>query len=187
MQSRKIHGYPQQQYYGDDSSWMETKAQQLQSHGYPQTQQYPGMKPGYDNDSDYSMPKHHGHDSNHNMYYQDSKPHGHGHDYDNKHGHGNGQMFPFGATTNHSPHHGSSVKPFKHGGGHNDYVSEHEYEVYKEEHVGSGTTKRDEVRYERRGTYGGDVYQANPYGYNNSMNNPRGHGTKKANWTLKGV
>ncbi|XP_058753909.1 uncharacterized protein LOC131627098 [Vicia villosa] len=174
MQSRKIHGYPQQQYYDDDSSWMETKAQQLQSQGYPQTQQYPGMKPGYGSDSDYSMPNHHGHDSNNNMYYQDSKPHGHGHGYDNKHGHGgNGQMFPFGATTNHSPHHGSSGKPFK-----------HEYEAYKEERVGSGATKRDEVRYERRGTYGGDVYQANPYGYNN---NPHGHGAKKGNWTLKGV
>ncbi|CAK8567271.1 unnamed protein product [Lathyrus sativus] len=183
MQSRKINGYPQEQYYGDDSSWMETKAQQLQSQGYPQTQQYPGMKPGYGKDSDYCMPNHHGYDSNNNMYQQDSKPHSHG--YDNNYGRGNGQILPFGATTNHSPHHG---KPFKHGGGgHNDYVSEHEYEVYKEERIGSGATKRDEVRYERRGTYGGDVYQANPYGYNNNMNNPNGHGTKKGNWTLKGV
>ncbi|KAL5075839.1 hypothetical protein RYX36_014823 [Vicia faba] len=159
MQSRNMYGYPQQQYCDDDGSWMETKAQQLQSHGYPQTQQYPGMKPGYGIDSDYSMPNHHGHDSNHNMYrHQDSKPYGHG----NCHGDG-------------------------YGGGKNDYVSEHKYEVYKEERIaGSGVTKRDEVRYERRGTYGGDVYQANPYGYNNSMNNPRGHGTKKANWILKG-
>ncbi|CAL5203783.1 unnamed protein product [Lathyrus oleraceus] len=151
MQSRKINGYPQQQYYDDDCSWMETKAQQLQSHGYPQTQQYPGMKPGYGNEYDYSMPNRHGHDSNHNMYHQDSKPHGHGHGY---------------------------------GGGQNDYVSEHKYEAYKEERInGSSVTKRDEVRYERRGTYGGDVHQANPYGYSN---NPHGHGTKKGNWTLKG-
>ncbi|XP_058753910.1 uncharacterized protein LOC131627099 [Vicia villosa] len=152
MQSRNIYGYPQQQYYDNDNSWMETKAQQLQSHGYPQTQQYPGMKQGYGNESDYCMPNHHGRDSNHNMYHQDSKPYGHG----NGHGHG-------------------------YGGGQNDYVSEHKYEVYKEERIaGSGVTKRDEVRYERRGTYGGD---ANPYGYSN---NPHGHGKNKGNWTLKG-
>ncbi|CAI8598179.1 unnamed protein product [Vicia faba] len=228
MQNRKINGYPQQQYYDDDSTWMETKAQQLQSHGYPQTQQYPGIKPGYGNDSDYSMPNHHGYesnnnmchrqdskphglDSNHDVYHrQDSKPHGldsnhdvyhrqdkvphgqgNGYGYDNNHGHGNGngQIFPFAATANHSPHHGNGVRPFNHGGrGQNNYVSENEYEVYKEERVGPGVTRRDEVRYdERRGTYGGDVHQASPYGYNNNRNNPLGHGTNKANWTLKGV
>ncbi|XP_058753911.1 uncharacterized protein LOC131627100 [Vicia villosa] len=235
MQSRNINGYPQQQYYDDDSRWMETKTQQLQSQGYPQTQQYPGMKPGYGNDSDYSMPKHHGLDSNNKMYYQDSKPHGldmyphqdskphgldmyhhqdskphgldsnhdvyhrqdkvphglgNGYGYDNNHGHGNGngQIFPFGATANHSPQHGNGVRPFNHGGrGQNDYVSENEYEVYKEERVGSGAMKRDEMRYdERRGTYG-DVRPASPYGYNNNRNNPLAHGANKANWTLKGV
>jgi hypothetical protein len=198
---KKILGYPQQQCY-DDGMWMETKAQQLQSHGYPQQFQGMHMKPGgFGKEYDHSMSNHHGQGSNlagnHNMYHQDTMSngygHGHGHGgYGNNHGHGGGQKFPFGNNNSHSPNHfpnGGGVRPFSHGGGHggHNYVSEHdeyEYESYKEEHVGSGGTKMDEMRYERHGTYGGDVQYANPYGYNNK---PHGHGSHKINWTLKGV
>jgi hypothetical protein len=216
----KFLGYPQQQCYGEDSLWMEAKAQQQQSHGFHQDSystdhsnyydknQFPlpamHMKPGgFGKESDHSFSKHHGHGSNlggnHNMFHQDSMSnghghgHGHGHGYGNNHGLGNGQKFPFGATNTHSPHHGSGVRPFNHhGGGHNnDYVSDHEeyeFEAYKEERIGSGASKMDEMRYERHGTYGGDVHYANPYGYNNNNRiKPHGHGSHKVNWTLKGV